>query len=100
MGDGRLYSEIIHTILNGFVTTKAPQIDALYRRFNTNFEEEEQYFSYLEVGINRAIEEVAAGERELQRSYMFQTIALILIDRQFSLGLKEKTIEAVQRWLR
>src|SRR5690606_7841126 len=73
MGDSRLYSEIIHTILSGFITTKAPQIDGVYKRFNTSFEEEDLYFSYLEVGLEQAIAELADGERELQRSYMFQT---------------------------
>lgn len=95
MADSRLYSEIIHTVLNGFVTTKSPQIDALYRRFNTTFEEEAQFFSYLEIGIDRATQEVAAGERELQRGYMFQTLALIFIDRHFNLGLGERAADAV-----
>jgi hypothetical protein len=94
MGDSRLYSEIIHTVVNGFLTTKAPQIDALYKRFNTSFETEDLYFSYLDVGIDRAIQEVAGGDRELQRGYMFQTLALIFIDRQFNLGLSQKAIEA------
>lgn len=95
MVDGRLYSEIVHTILNGFVTTKAAQIDGLYRRFNVEFEEEERYFSYLLEGISRALVEVASGERELQRGYMFQTLVLVLIDRQFELGLKSKAVDAV-----
>ncbi|WP_394887042.1 hypothetical protein ACG873_20205 [Mesorhizobium sp. AaZ16] len=94
MGDSRLYSEIIHTILNGFVTTKGPQIDALYKRFNTTFGEEDQYFAYLEAGIERAVQEVAVGERELQRGYMFQSLALIFIDRHFNLDLKQKAVEA------
>jgi hypothetical protein len=94
MGDGRLYSEIIHTIVHGFMTTKGPQIDALYKRFNATFEEEDEYFSYLEVGVERAAREVATGERELQRGYMFQSLALIFIDRQFDLGLKQKAAEA------
>lgn len=90
MGDTRLYAEIIHTVLNGFVTTKGPQIDALYKRFNTAFEEEDLFFSYLNSGINRAVQDVVDGERELQRGYMFQTIALIYIDREYHLGLREK----------
>jgi hypothetical protein len=94
MADSRLYSEITHTILNGFVTTKAQQIDALYRRFNTTFDQEDKYFSYLEFGIERAVQEVAAGERELQRGYMFQTLVLIFIDRQFNLGLRQKAADA------
>lgn len=94
MGDCRLYSEIIHTAINGFVTTKGPQIDALYKRFNTTFQEEDLYFSYLEAGIEAAVQEVAGNERELLRGYMFQSLTLIFIDRQFDLGLKQKAIEA------
>lgn len=94
MSDNKLYAEIIHTVQNGFVTTKSPQIDSLYKRFNTSFQEEDYFYSILEVGIERAIEEVANGERELQRGYMFQTLALIFIDRHFNFGLREKAVEA------
>lgn len=93
MSDTRLYAEIIHTIINGFVTTKGPQIDALYKRFNTTFEEEEVYFTYLEHGIGSALEQVVGQERELQRGYMFQALVTIHIDRQFGLGLREKAAE-------
>jgi len=94
MGDSRLYSEIIHTIVNGFVTTKGSQIDALYKQFNSTFEEEDLYFNYLQIGIERAVEEVRAGERELNRGYMFQTLTLIMIDRQFNIDLKNRAIDA------
>ena len=90
MADTQLYSEIVHTIVNGFVTTKAPQIDALYRRFNTTFDEEDQFLAYLKAGINCAVQEVAGSERELHRMYMFQTLVLIFVEREFDLGLKRK----------
>jgi hypothetical protein len=93
MGDSRLYSEIVHTIVNGFVTTKGPQIDALYRRFNATFAEEDEYFSYLATGLDRAVNEVAEGERELQRGYMFQTLVLIFIDRHYNLGLRQRAVD-------
>lgn len=95
MADSRIYSEIIHTVASGFVTTKAPQIDALYKRFNTTFDQEDVYFSYLETGLDQAVNEVIGGERELQRGYMFQTLALIFIDRHFNLGLRQKAAELV-----
>jgi hypothetical protein len=94
MSDTRFYAEIIHTILHGFVTTKGPQIDALYKRFNTTFEQEDEIFSYIEAGLERAIPEAAGGERELLRGYMFQSLALISIDRQFDLGLKQQAADA------
>jgi hypothetical protein len=72
MGDSRLYSEVVHTITYGFVTTKGPQIDALYRRFNSTFAEEDQYFEFLVGGLTQAIEAVVGGPRELLRGYMFQ----------------------------
>lgn len=90
MGDTRLYAEIIHTVFNGFVTTKAPQIDALYKRFNTTFAEEDDYFLLISYGLDHALQVVADAEKELLRGYMFQTIALILIDRQFGLGLRDQ----------
>jgi hypothetical protein len=95
MADSRLYSEIVHTVLNGFVTTKAEQIDALYKSFNTTFETEELLFSYLDYGISCAIEQVAGEERELQRGYMFHAIAVICIDRQFGLGLRDEAAKVV-----
>jgi hypothetical protein len=93
MGDNRLYSEIVHTLLNGFVTTKAAQIDAVYKRFNTVFEEENQIFEYLDFGVSRALAEVATSEREMQRGYMFQTLAVILIDRHFNLGIAQRAVD-------
>lgn len=94
MGDSRIYSEIVHTIMNGFVTTKSNHIDALYKQFNSTFDDEDLYFSYLEAGIDEAIAEIALGERELQRGYMFQTLALIFADRRFNLGLAEQAAMA------
>jgi hypothetical protein len=93
MTDNRLYSEIIHSIVHGFVTTKALQIDLLYKRFNTVFEEEDTFFNYLAAGIESAVALVSNSERELQRGYMFQTLVLIFIDRHFGLGLRGRAIE-------
>ena len=94
MVDTRLYSEVIHSIVFGFATTKAAQIDSLYRKFNTSFEEEDLYFSYLEAGVELAGNEISGGARELQRGYIFQTLMLVVIDRRFNLGLKQKAVEA------
>lgn len=94
MSDTRFYAEIIHTVLNGFVTTKGSQIDALYKRFNTTFGQEDEFFSYVEAGVENAIPYAADGERELSRGYMFQSLALIFIDRQFNLGLKQQAEDA------
>lgn len=93
MADTRLYAEVIHSIAHGFVTTKSAQIDALYRKFNSNFDRDDEFSAYLEAGINFATEEASNGERELLRGYMFQTLMLVFINRQFDLGLRNKAIE-------
>jgi hypothetical protein len=93
MADTRLFSEVIHTITSGFTTTKSSQIDALYKRFNTSFSEEDQYYTYLEVALEQAIQYVLTAERELQRGYMFQTLVLIFADRSFGLGLRQKAAD-------
>jgi len=95
MTDNRIYAEIIHTIDIGFVTTKANNIDALYRKYNTNFDDEDVYFDYIKYGIESILEGGFFHQRELMRGYMFQTLALALIDRHFRLGLMEKAIELV-----
>jgi hypothetical protein len=93
MVDTRLYSEVIHSIESGFVTTKSAQIDALYRKHNSEFEKEAEYLEYLKVGVEKGIQEISDGERELSRGYIFQSIMLVLIDRHFNLGMKQKAAE-------
>ena len=94
MIDTKFYSEIIHTIVYGFITTKSAQIDLLYKRFNTTFEQERQYFSFLEAGIGSAIQEAVGNERELLRGYMFQSVVLIFINRHHNLGLEQQARDA------
>ena len=45
------------------------------------------------ISIGPAVEVVSVGERELQRGYIFQTIALVFIDRHFNLGLRQNAAE-------
>jgi hypothetical protein len=90
MTDTRVYSEIIHTIESGFVTTKASEIDALYRKYNTLFNEEDTYYEFLEVGIEAVMRDSALHEKELLRGYMFQTLVLVFIDRHLGLGLLDQ----------
>jgi hypothetical protein len=61
---------------------------------DTAFEQEDQYFAYLDVGISAAIPEAARGEKELLRGYMFQSLVQIFIDRQFNVGLKRQAADA------
>ena len=90
MLDTRIFSEVVHTISVGFITTKAAQLDSLYRRYNSAFEESALYEKLLTYGVMRILNDTTFHERELLRGYMFQTLMLVLIDREFNLGLKAK----------
>ena len=87
MADTRIFSEVVHTIINEFVTTKAAQLDGLYRRYNSTFEEADRFEQMLEFGVARVLDDIALRERELLRGYMFQTLMLVHIDREYSCGL-------------
>ena len=95
MNDLKIFSEIIHTVVNGFATTKGPQLDALYRKFNSTFEEEELFGGYLRFAFDTIIDREDLHIKELMRGYMFQTLSLVMIDRQFNLGLKDKARDQV-----
>jgi hypothetical protein len=90
MADTKIFSEIIHTILNGFVTTKGPQLDALYRQFNTTFDQADLVREYINFCVNEFLQNADWHQRELLRGYMFQSLALVLIDRQFQIGLQDR----------
>jgi hypothetical protein len=93
MTDTRVYAEIVHTVENGFVTTKGTEIDDLYKKYNTIFNEEDLYYNLLEVGIESVMQDPALHEKELLRGYMFQTMALIFIARHFGLDLLNQAQE-------
>jgi hypothetical protein len=42
MADAKLLCEIVHAIVNGITTTNATKLDSLYRRFDTEFDREEE----------------------------------------------------------
>lgn len=90
MTDTKIFSEVAHTLLSGFVTTKAPQLDGLYRRFNSTFDEAERYDKMLSYGVSSVLADQSLREREILRGYMFQTLMLVFINREFDCGLKEK----------
>lgn len=92
MMDTRIFAEVVHTIAHGFVTTKSTQLDALYRRYNSAFEEAALYEKLLTYGVTRILDDTALRERELLRGYMFQTLMLVMIDREFNLGLRAKAV--------
>ncbi len=90
MADTKILSEIIHTLLNGFVTTKGAQIDGLYRQFNTTFDEADVVHERVVFGVNEFLQNADWHQRELLRGYMFQSLVLVLIDRHFQLGLLDQ----------
>lgn len=94
MKDSKLYAEIMHSVLYGFQTVKGPTLDRMYKQFDKEFLDEDMYLEYLRSGIHQAVNSLVVGEREFQRTYMFQSLVLVFIDREFGLGLLKKAQDA------
>lgn len=89
MIDTKTYAEIVHTAINGFLTTKGPQLDSLYRQFNTSFVEEDAYHEQLSSTLEEFLARPELHEKILLRPHVFQSICLVLLDRKFDRGLRE-----------
>lgn len=84
MSDSKTYADIAFVIDHGFATTKAPQLDALYRKYNASFDDEERFLTLISSGIESFLAKPSLHQPPLLKSHIFQTIVLILIARQNS----------------
>lgn len=79
MADAKLFSEIIHTLLNGITTSVAKSLDDLYKDNDLNF----PFKKYLDIRINQAmdiifeLEDIHKGP--LMKPFNFYTLVLALI---------------------
>lgn len=96
MVDTKDYAEIIHTIENGFVTVKAPQIDALYKKYNVEFDPEEEFSRYLSYGLESFLTLEHLHLNALLKHHIFQTLILVMINRHFNLDLEAKALEVAE----
>jgi hypothetical protein len=90
MVDTKNYAEIVHVVENGFVTTKATQIDTLYKKYNVEFDLEESYREMLYSGIEAFLSSDVLHQKPLLKHHIFQTLISVFMDRQFGLGLLDK----------
>jgi hypothetical protein len=80
MTDLRHYAEIVYAIDEGFDTVKGSNIDKLYKKYNDEFSEEDDYAKILRCGIDLFVSNDTLHLTPFLRGHMFQSIVLALID--------------------
>ncbi len=79
MNDLKVYAEIVLAIDSGFSTVKGTQIDALYRKYNSSFEREDQYLALLQQSVERFIDDKELHLESFLRGHVFQSLVLAMI---------------------
>lgn len=90
MVDTKDYAEVVHSIENGFVTTKGAQIDSIYKKYNAEFEGEDHFRGILNFGLDQFLAMDHLHRDKLLKHHIFQSIILVLVDRHFNLGLNQQ----------
>lgn len=90
MTDLRLYAEIALTLDSGFQTVKGEQLNRLYRKYNTAFEEADEFREKICYGLDFFIERKTELHYDVfLRMHVFQSIVLAAIARRFTAAFDE-----------
>jgi len=83
MADTKLLAEIVHALKLGVATTKAPDLDRLYRSADDDpsqpFEDQEAIGSAINAAFDRIVSWPAIAETRLMRTHVFYSLMLALI---------------------
>ncbi|WP_275783060.1 DUF262 domain-containing protein [Pararhizobium gei] len=96
MADTRLISDIVHIIQKGFFTTRPPDIDSLYREFNTDFPSEESLEKTLRSSFIYWHENKLVEFRRFSSKHVFYTLLCAVAERTHP-GLVVQHMSADQR---
>lgn len=83
MSDTKTYADIVFALDRGLYTTKAAQLDTLYKKYNATFDKEDEFNEKIVYGIEEYLNRPELHDSTLMKPHMFQTLILSLIDRQF-----------------
>lgn len=89
MADLKFYADVCLTLDSGFVTTKAKQIDDLYKRYNVEFPHEEEYQDKILYGVDHAMQNEALRADPFLRAHVYQSIVLSNIALKFGMNFFE-----------
>lgn len=90
MADTRTYAEVAYGLENGISTTKAEELDALYRHHNVTFDAEVEFEERMTFGFDRYLEHEELHAKTLLRAHLVQTLVLLFLERRYQLGLTQQ----------
>jgi hypothetical protein len=93
MADTKSYADIAFALDRGIATTKGTNLNGLYKKYNTSFEQEDHFRELMIYGIEQFIERSDLHDRVLLKPHVFQTIVLILIARRFDVSYADQPAE-------
>lgn len=82
MTDVKAYAEIAYVLDQGFQTVKGKEIDALYRKYNSAFPEQERFKELIDTGVKKFVERRDLHVDVFLRSHVFQSIVLAFIHQE------------------
>lgn len=93
MADFKLVADLGYLLEFGIHTTKRQQLDGLYKKYNASFDKEDDFRDKLSFGLDAYLNNSVYHVRSLSRPYMVYSIVAVLIDRKYSLGLRQSAAE-------
>ena len=78
MADAKLFTELIHTVLNGITKTSARSLDTLYRDYDSEFQKQQEMEQRISNAINFVIALEEIHRSALMKSYNFYTLMLAI----------------------
>jgi len=97
MADFKLIGDLAYLIDAGIHTTKKAQLDAIYKKYNNNFERESEFRNMLSSTLDDYIGLIAYHDPLFTKAYMVYSIVSVLLERKYNLGLlnQARTISPV-----
>lgn len=86
MADTKLYSEIIHALLNGITRTYSSDLDKLYKNHEEEFHEEKEIAKKIEHAIDFILNMTDIHGSSLVRPYNFYSLVLAIIHMKHPVG--------------
>jgi hypothetical protein len=93
MADTRTYADIAYAIESGIATTRPPELDGLYRTYNSSFESEALFGERMGFGFDQYLSHGELHTQPLLRAHLVQTFVLLFIETRFDLGLTAQATE-------
>lgn len=79
MNDAKLFSEVTHAVVYGIQTTKGPQLNALYRRFDVEFAREAEIEDRFRRAFDLIVSLDTVPESDLVKPHQFYSLLLAAI---------------------